>query len=160
MEPFRVAFAALSVLAGHTAGDASESAKTIEANIGFVGDTGSGTNRARRVANAISRVASTQDLSHLFLLGDNVYPNGNAKLIPSRFSTVYQSVLDQDVSIHAALGNHDVKDCPKIRFNSLVPRDASAYKVSTNSCWVASHLNLSEFGYAGRNRYYRASVSK
>ena len=122
----------------------------------FAGDTGTGNDRARRVAARIGRQAEAVPVSHVFLLGDNAYPHGSARSIASRFLDVYRGVFSLGVRIHAALGNHDVEHC---RDSGLRPvrRDESAYERSSR-CEVASHLGTPEFGYLDSFRYYSREI--
>ena len=95
-------------------------------------------------------------VSHVFLLGDNVYEHGSARSIATRFLGVYEPLLSDGVTVHAALGNHDVSRC---RDSGLRPvsRDESAYLPSPG-CDVESHLATPEFGYVDRFRYYSMEI--
>ena len=126
-----------------------------EARLAFVGDTGSGNDRARAVRDAILGTVEAAGASHLFLLGDNVYENGEAAHIAPKFIDIYRPVL-RFVTIHAALGNHDVQKCRGTK-RRPVPRDASAYEPA-RECWVADHLATSEFGYVEGSRYYTVEI--
>ena len=122
----------------------------------LVGDTGTGDDRALRVAEQIRLKAEAVPVSHVFLLGDNVYDHGSARLIASKFLDVYRGVLSLGVRIHAALGNHDVEYC---RDSGLRPvrRDESAYELSRR-CEVDAHLATPEFGYRDGLRYYSIEI--
>lgn len=122
----------------------------------FVGDTGTGDDRARSVAAQIRRQAAAVPVSNVFLLGDNVYDHGSARSIASKFLDVYRGVFSLGVGIHAALGNHDVEGC---RDSGLRPvrRDESAYQLSPG-CEVESHLATPEFGYLDGFRYYSIEI--
>ena len=122
----------------------------------FVGDTGTGDDRAHRVAAQIRRQASVVPVSHVFLLGDNVYEYGSARSIPTRFLGVYGPLLSDGVKVHAALGNHDVRRC-RDSGSRPVSRDESAYAPSPG-CDVESHLATPEFGYVDRFRYYSVGI--
>ena len=122
----------------------------------LVGDTGTGDDRALRIAEQIRRQAEAVPLSHVFLLGDNVYEHGSAGLIASKFLDVYRGVLSLGVKIHAALGNHDVEYCEESGLRP-VPRDESAYELSRR-CEVDSHLATPEFGYRNGFRYYSIEI--
>ncbi len=127
-----------------------------EARLVFVGDTGSGDRRAGAVRDAILDTVGAAGASHLFLLGDNVYDNGEAEHIAPRFVDLYRPVLGLGVAIHAALGNHDVRKCEGTT-RRPVPRDASAY-VPARDCWAADHLATPEFGYREGARYYVVTI--
>ena len=127
-----------------------------EVRMVFVGDTGTGDRRARRVRDAIRDTVAAAGASHLFLLGDNVYEDGEAEYIEPRFIDVYRPVLDLGVAIHAALGNHDVGRCDGTA-RRPVPRGASAY-VASGRCPAAAHLATPEFGYVDGARYYAVAA--
>ncbi len=126
-----------------------------EARLAFVGDTGSGGDRARAVRDAILGTVEAAGASHVFLLGDNVYESGEAAHIAPKFIDIYRPVL-RLVTIHAALGNHDVHEC-RGTGRRPVPPDASAYRPA-HDCWVADHLSTPEFGYLERRRYYAVEI--
>ncbi len=120
------------------------------------GDTGTGDERARSVTAEIQRAAETVSVSHAFLLGDNVYEHGEARLIGARFLAVFRGVLNLGVRIHAALGNHDVDRCEESG-RRPVPRDETAYALSRD-CEVDAHLATPEFGYRDGSRYYSVEI--
>ena len=145
-------FAVVLAAAVAAAGGADSGAAAGEARMVFVGDTGTGDGRARRVRDAIRDTVAAAGASHLFLLGDNVYDDGEAERIAPRFLDVYRPVMDLGVTVHAALGNHDVGRCEGTA-RRPVPRGASAY-VPTRRCPAAAHLATPEFGYVDGARYY------
>ncbi len=127
------------------------------AHLILVGDTGTGDERARKVAARIRHTAEQLPVSHVFLLGDNVYEHGEARLIASRFLEVFRGVLSLGVRIHAALGNHDVERCRESGVRPI-PRDEHAYALSRD-CEVEAHLATPEFGYRDGFRYYSIEIS-
>ena len=144
-----------SVIAAATLSAAAGEGGSSEARLVFVGDTGTGNERARAVRDAILGTVEAAGASHLFLLGDNVYENGEAAYIAPRFVDIYRPVL-RFLTIHAALGNHDVQKCRGTE-RRPVPRDASAYEPGRD-CWAADHLATSEFGYREGSRYYTVAI--
>ena len=122
----------------------------------LVGDTGTGDERARRVAGQIQRTVGHAPVSHVFLLGDNVYEHGEARFIGTRFLDVYRDVVSAGVRIHAALGNHDVERCRESGVRP-VPRNEDAYALSPE-CEVDAHLATPEFGYRDGFRYYSVQI--
>ena len=127
------------------------------ARLVFVGDTGTGNDRARGVAAQIQRQAEAVPVSHVFLLGDNVYEHGHARSIASKFVDVYHGISSLGVGIHAALGNHDVEQCDDSG-SRPVPRDQSVYEASSG-CEVESQLTTPEFGYLDGLRYYSIEIA-
>lgn len=149
-------------------------AATDEVRVVFVGDTGSGDQRARAVASAIDAAVKSAGASHLFLLGDNVYEHGKAEYITTRFLEPFAPVMHRGVAIHAALGNHDVKNCAATGQRPL-PADGDAYvrgklartwrRLSGSrgwlhraQCWASEHLGTPEFGYQKKRRYYAVRI--
>lgn len=143
----------------------------------FVGDTGTGNDIALGIADQIRHQATAVPLSHVFLLGDNIYASNRHRRrgplgrggyhvfrqenvygsIASKFLDVYQGVLRLGVRIHAALGNHDLDHCRESG-QRPVPRNEYAYQRSPR-CSVHSQLATPEFGYPRNFRYYSIEVS-
>lgn len=73
------------------------------------GDGGSGLPAQRRIAEQLIRYHDQFPFHLVLLLGDNIYPNGDAlKYGESRFTTLYKPLLDQHVVFKPVLGNHDI----------------------------------------------------
>ena len=117
--------------------------------LAFLGDSGTGNARQRRVSAQLQRVADTNKLDYVFLLGDNIYNKGESKYIKPKFLDVYQPLFAKDIPFHAALGNHDVKSCDLAESDPL-PRDAGAYE----DCEVSDQLAEMRLGYPEGERYY------
>ena len=147
---------ALLVTAGLLTAQVGRADESTEVRVMFVGDTGTGEAPARAVQDVIGHTVDSAGASHLFLLGDNVYDDGEAKYIKSKFIDVYEPVMDRGATVHAALGNHDVRKC-KGTPQRPVPRDAAAY-VHSRICWAAAHLATPEFGYRNGRRYYVVKI--
>lgn len=131
---------------------AAEAPSGAEVRVIFVGDTGTGDHRARRVVAQMRRTAAAEGISRVFLLGDNVYEEGRASDIEPKFLEIFRPLLEAGVRVHAALGNHDVQHCEDSR-QRPVPRTASAYRAA-DDCWAEAHLETPEFGYHSGHRYY------
>jgi hypothetical protein len=124
-------------------------AQEAEVRLAFIGDAGTGDSNQAAVRDQIQRFLPR----YLFLLGDNIYSDGRAAYIRSRFYDVYQPLLLRGVVIHSALGNHDVQDCEATDADPL-PATADAYRVDASGCDVEEHLGHGPFGYVGQRRYY------
>lgn len=73
------------------------------------GDGGSGLPAQKRIAEQLARYHDQYPVHLVLLLGDNIYPNGDAiKYGESRFTTLYKPLLDQHVVFKPVLGNHDI----------------------------------------------------
>ena len=117
----------------------------------FLGDTGTGKNNQKKVRNELERIAREKKLDSIFLLGDNIYTNGEAKHIKEKFLYIYKTLLDGPTTLHSALGNHDVKKCDKKKFDPQY-RDKNAYPGCTD---VHAQLDpKNRFGYVDGQRYY------
>ena len=124
----------------------------------FAGDTGTGDDRAGRVAEQISQLAEAVPVSHVFLLGDNVYGYRNPASIYEKFLDVYRGVLAGGVRFHAALGNHDLDFCADSGLRP-VPRDETAYEPARR-CSVTSQLQTPQLGFRDGLRYYSAEIEE
>ena len=123
--------------------------------LGILGDSGTGKEDQRAVANQLALAKARNALDYVILLGDNIYNNGEARFIRPKYLDVYGSLLD-DVAFHAALGNHDVRKCDIVRAERL-PRDAAAYE----DCDVQHQLDpKNRFGYRDGNRYYTLPIGR
>jgi 3',5'-cyclic AMP phosphodiesterase CpdA len=74
---------------------------------GDIGDSGS---RLNETAAAIDRLTGARGWDVLWLLGDNVYPNGDPARIPDTVFAPFAPVLDRGTRLLAIVGNHDVKE--------------------------------------------------
>lgn len=127
-----------------------------EVYVAFFGDGGTGGKDQRAVAKQLELARERGKLDYVFLLGDNIYNNGEAKYIQSKYLDVYRELLDAGVGFHAAVGNHDVKRCDVSRSGEALPRDATAYR----GCEIDQQLDpKNRFGYVDGQRYYDVVVS-
>jgi len=78
-----------------------------EARVAFLGDGGTGGWRQKAVRGQLLRHSPR----FVFLLGDNVYDQGQAERIRERHDGIYGPVVAAGAEFHAALGNHDVEKC-------------------------------------------------
>jgi predicted MPP superfamily phosphohydrolase len=122
--------------------------------LGFLGDGGTGGEEQKAVARRLEIAREGGKLDYVFLLGDNLYENGEARHIGPKFLDVYGGLLDDGVVFHAVLGNHDLKKC-RIRDVEELPRDAAAY----TRCEVDQQLSPeNRFGYVNGYRYYDVDI--
>jgi 3',5'-cyclic AMP phosphodiesterase CpdA len=71
------------------------------------GDVGDGGDLSWRTASSMYVVGSDDPFDVLFLLGDNVYPNGEVALLHEKVLNPFASLLDTGADLIAVLGNHD-----------------------------------------------------
>jgi 3',5'-cyclic AMP phosphodiesterase CpdA len=79
-------------------------------HVAVAGDTGDSGSSLDKTAAAIGRIDREEPYQVLFLLGDNVYPNGDPKKLPATVFEPFRSTLASGTQLFAILGNHDVKD--------------------------------------------------
>jgi hypothetical protein len=74
-----------------------------------VGDIGSGASMQHDVAREMIRLYERNPYSHVLILGDIIYPDGNVvKYGQSRYKAPYKPLMDAGVSFMPVLGNHDM----------------------------------------------------
>jgi hypothetical protein len=73
-----------------------------------MGDTGSGTDQQRQVADTMVRYRGVFPFDFVLMMGDNLYGSESAKDFQTKFSDVYKQLLDNNVKFYATLGNHDL----------------------------------------------------
>jgi Calcineurin-like phosphoesterase len=72
------------------------------------GDTGSGTEKQRQVANMMVQYRTVYPFEFVLMMGDNLYGGETPKDFENKFSNVYKELLDAKVKFYATLGNHDL----------------------------------------------------
>lgn len=85
-------------------------------------DTGSGDAAQRAVGQRMAERHSQEPVDLVILAGDNIYDNGEIKLISSRFEKPYRALLQAGVPFHAVLGNHDIRSnngVDQLRYRAL-----------------------------------------
>ncbi len=131
-------------------GFADQDARSVPVYLGFLGDGGTGGKEQKAVERRLEIAREGGKLDYVFLLGDNLYENGEAKNIRPKFLDVYGELLDDGVVFHSALGNHDLEKC-RVGDAEEPPRDAAAY----TRCEVEQQLAPeNRFGYVNGHRYY------
>lgn len=72
-----------------------------------VGDTGTGTEKQKELANLMVRYKQVFPFEFALLMGDNMYGGEKAEDFKVKFENVYKQLLDDKVKFYATLGNHD-----------------------------------------------------
>ena len=124
-------------------------ATSSDLHIAFLGDGGVGDSHQRRVRDQMMKDGP----NWVFLLGDNIYSEGDRRLFGPRYDDVYGPMMTKGTVFHAALGNHDVEGCDATPLNPL-PADARAYVADGLRCNARYHLAHTSFGYVRNLRYY------
>lgn len=84
-----------------------------------VADTGTGAAGQYAVARAMASYHQKNPYDLVILAGDNIYNNGEIEKIGAVFEKPYQALLQQGVTFHACLGNHDIRTAngdPQVRY--------------------------------------------
>ena len=141
------------MLAAVSLGQGQPAATPAEQRLLFLGDAGSGTPEQKRVRDQMMRYAAPL----VFLLGDNIYSQGERKLFGPYYDEIYRPLMERGASFHAALGNHDVHFCDVVLRDPLPP-DGAAYQWGLVPCDVRYQLTHPSFGYLGGRRYYSVTT--
>jgi hypothetical protein len=72
-----------------------------------MGDVGRGDRRQYETASEMARWHRTFPFDFVLMLGDNIYGVGTPEDYQLRFERPYQALIDEKVTFHAAIGNHD-----------------------------------------------------
>ncbi len=72
-----------------------------------IGDSGRGDQSQNEVAQQMTAWRQKFPFEFVVMLGDNIYPPHAPDDFEKKFETPYRALLDQGVSFHAAIGNHD-----------------------------------------------------
>lgn len=82
-----------------------------------LGDTGTGGKGQFAVASRMARHHEEHPFDTVLLLGDNIYPHGDASELPTKFEQPYAELLRRGVNFYAVLGNHDVDNGREAQIN-------------------------------------------
>jgi len=80
-----------------------------EIKILWLGDTGSGSEEQKQVAEASAQTCKAKGCDLAFLLGDNFIQNGVNGIDDPQFQTKFEQIYSQPIPFYAVLGNHDLK---------------------------------------------------
>jgi 3',5'-cyclic AMP phosphodiesterase CpdA len=75
----------------------------------IIGDPGSGSKAQRQIAEQMAELFEHKPFASAFVLGDNVYENGEPELFKERLYEPYKKLFQRDVRFFPVLGNHDVR---------------------------------------------------
>lgn len=74
----------------------------------MVGDAGTGTALQRQVSRQMLKRHRRAPIASAWLLGDNVYPNGESKHFERSLAQPFRPLIEAGVRLFAVLGNHDI----------------------------------------------------
>ena len=93
-----------------------------------LGDFGTGESDEIAVATQMLQEFKQADFDFVLTVGDNIYPNGNAKYFAKHFEEPFAGLLQERVKFYGVLGNHDVEEGRKDQCNyPLFNMGGSAY---------------------------------
>nr|WP_254217034.1 metallophosphoesterase [Synechococcus sp. CCY 9618] len=72
-------------------------------------DSGSGNANQLAVGRRMAETHRLRPVDLVIMAGDNIYPDGDLKLVESTFLRPYRDLLQAGVPFHAVLGNHDIR---------------------------------------------------
>jgi predicted phosphodiesterase len=75
----------------------------------IIGDSGTGEAAQFEVARQMKATREKTPFDFVLMLGDNIYPNGEAARFKPCFEEPYKDLLKDGVKFYAALGNHDLE---------------------------------------------------
>jgi 3',5'-cyclic AMP phosphodiesterase CpdA len=74
-----------------------------------IGDWGTDSSDTAGIANQMFSSHRQTPFNFVVAAGDNIYPNGDGKYLPTHFERPFAKLLSDRVPFHAVLGNHDVE---------------------------------------------------
>lgn len=83
----------------------------------MIGDFGTGGSDECGVATQMLEAHHRANLDLVLTVGDNIYPNGNARYFAKHFEDPFAGLLKERVKFYAVLGNHDVEQGRKDQCN-------------------------------------------
>ncbi len=86
----------------------SNEAKKPSIIFAVMGDTGSGDEAQKAVAQQMVKQRLIKPFEFVIMLGDNIYEKGEAEKIGTHFEEPYKDLLTAGVKFYASLGNHDI----------------------------------------------------
>ena len=75
-----------------------------------LGDWGSGDSGSAGIAKQMLQAHKSDSLDFIIGVGDNIYPDGGGRHFIKKFEQPFSALLNERVSFHTVLGNHDVKE--------------------------------------------------
>lgn len=75
-----------------------------------IGDWGTGDSETSQIAGLMAQTHRSATLDFVIAAGDNIYPDGAGRRFSKNFEQPFSPLLNDRVSFHAVLGNHDVRD--------------------------------------------------
>jgi 3',5'-cyclic AMP phosphodiesterase CpdA len=88
---------------------AADEASTPKYRFAVIGDWGTGDQEEFDLAKKIFETYQKQSFDCVLTVGDNIYPDGNPKLMKQKFEQPFAELIEAKVPFYASLGNHDVE---------------------------------------------------
>jgi hypothetical protein len=97
-----------------------------------IGDWGTGDREEFELAKKMFEVYQKTNYECILTVGDNIYPDGNPKLMKQKFEHPFADLISEKVPFYASLGNHDVekgREC-QINYPLFNMEGKNYYKIS------------------------------
>ncbi len=129
-----------SAAAGNSLLKVSLPLKDNSVRFGFIGDTGTGTQKQHQLAEVMLQYRKAFPYEFVLMMGDNMYGGETPKDYKMKFEDVYRPLLDMEVKFYASLGNHDK---PAQRFYQYFNMNGKEYYRFTkgNAAFYALNTN-------------------
>src|SRR5262249_31676998 len=88
---------------------AADSDKTV-LRFAMIGDWGCGEKEEFELARKMYEIHQKTPFEFILTVGDNIYPNGNAKHFTPKFERPFEGFIKAQVPFYVTLGNHDVEE--------------------------------------------------
>jgi hypothetical protein len=132
---------------------------TVDVRLAAAGDIGTGGDAAYATTAAMDALEADREFDAVLLLGDNVYPSGEAELVGSRVLDPLAPVLDGLTELVAGLGNHEVRtgdvepELAALGLSSSWPLDPGG---STSGPWT----RMAKYSTSSPSPTERAGISR
>lgn len=97
------------------------------ARLAVIGDSGTGGRGQEQIADQLAAQHGDLRFNGLVILGDMIYPDGDADLVDGRILEPYEPLLGDGVELVPVLGNHDYESDEEDEVLDALGRDDSWY---------------------------------
>lgn len=129
------------------------------ARIAVAGDTGTGSEAQYATAAVMAAAAADRPFDALLLLGDLIYPDGDADLLGDVVTDPFAPVLDDGTVLLPVLGNHDYGSGEQSEILAGLGRDAPWYVEQVGPVRVVV-LDSNRVADPGQTRWLRTVLAQ
>jgi hypothetical protein len=101
----------------------------------IVGDTGTGKDAQRQVAETMLRYRNSFPFEFVLMLGDNLYGGEDSEDFTKKFENVYRELLGSGVKFYATLGNHDNSNQRNYKHFNMEGKEFYSFKKGNARFW-------------------------